>query len=131
MLREKVQFQIDIEGESKRYQGLFEMKLKLSWRELAREDEVRRAILGVNSSEASPEMDGVARAAAYLSVRLTDTPTWWKEGGNGLELNDLNVLPAVHEAAVKAANDEHARVKAEADKAKGSLSKEADGATKA
>jgi hypothetical protein len=121
----QVVFGIDVKGEStdRRYEGVFEAKTKLSHRESLKEDEVRRAILGVNSTEASEYAKSVAAAIAYLSIRVQKAPNWFKDSNNGLDLEDGNVLIEVNNACVKAIDEARASFLEAAEKAKKDLEK--------
>ncbi len=122
-MNNKVQFSVECKGETsdRNFSGLFTAKTKLSHREVLKEDEVRRNVLGQNPQYAGEYAASVASAIAYLAVRLVDSPDWWKQSGGGLELEDENVLVEVNNAAVKAIKEEQdARVKA-AEAAQGAL----------
>lgn len=124
-----MRFEIDVKGDrtGKAYAGVFEAKTKLSWRETAREDEIRRGIIGVNPNDAAEFIQLGAACAAYLHVRLIETPLWWKDKdcNGGLDLQDQNVLVEVHAAAVKKINEEYEAHLAAAKTAQGELKAEA------
>lgn len=116
-------FEVDFKGSetSRRYQGLFTVKVKTSHRDTITEDQVRRGILGSNPQDAGVEALRLAGASAYLAVRLVgpDFPPWWKDSNGGMDAEDANVLVEVNNAAVKAIEAEMS-----------SLSKEAEAALK-
>lgn len=107
-MRDTIQFTINATGENsgQKFEGLFTAKVKLSHRETLREDEVYRTVLGQNPSEAGPDAASIARAVAYLTIRITDGPDWWKKSGSGLNLEDIDVLAAVNNGAVAAIKEE-------------------------
>jgi hypothetical protein len=126
MLKSTVEFSVTCKGETtgKDYQGLFTAKTALSFRESLRQDETYRVILGVRPSEASDYAASIATAISYLSVRITQSPTWWKEAGNGLDLTgDENVLVAVNKACVEAIDEAYKAFRTEGAVALGELKK--------
>lgn len=127
-MKDAVQFTVTVKGETtgRSFEGLFEAKTKLSHRDVIKEDEIRRNILGVNPNDASPYAASIAGAVAYLAVRLTRSPDWFKASNNGLDLEDENVLVAVNNSAVAAVaveRDTHAK---EAELAQNALKKHID-----
>ena len=90
-------FTIKVEGENsgENWVGIFKCKVRLSHRDILRRDAIRRELLGANPENASLRAITEANAFAELAVRLVDTPQWWKELDNGLELEDPNVVQAV------------------------------------
>jgi hypothetical protein len=105
MLKSSVEFSVTVKGDTsgKEYAGLFTAKTALSFRESLRQDETYRVILGVRPSEAS-----------YLSIRLTQSPTWWKETNGFLDATgDENVLVTVHKACVDAIDAAYTAFRAE------------------
>lgn len=110
-IKDTVEFSVNITGELSKalYTGTFSLAVSLSYKEMFREDEVRRGLLGANPQFADPSVDNVARTSAYLAVRLRDAPDWWKQselGTSGPVGRDLNVLTDVYLAGVKALNEE-------------------------
>ncbi len=129
MLKEKVIFSVDLVGQHSElpFKGEFVMKTKLSWREVAREDEIRRTFLGANAAEASADAALGAQAYAFMLARAVDAPKWWTDPAFdcGAKTDDLNVLVAVWQKAVEAVDAEFARVKDAAAKAKADLEAQA------
>ncbi len=123
MIQNTVSFVIDIVGQTteRRYEGVFEVKTRLTTREKLREDELRRTILGGNPQYADPDTADTARALAYLNVRLVKSPSFWSELNSGLESEDDNLLVAVNNAAVEAVTAELEKAKKKAEDAKTSL----------
>lgn len=114
-----VPFDLDVVGESTEstFKGAFRAKVRLSFREQLRMDQIRRELLGPDpAGNASPDAAAFAIALAELSVRIVEAPEWWKEAKGGLDLEDENVLLEVWEK-VKAILKEEADKKAEAAKA--------------
>lgn len=131
MLADKVSFVVDVKGETtgRRFEGLFEVKTKLSVRETLLEDEIRRNALGINPQTAGDYAALIAAAIAYLKVRVTNAPDWWtKEAGGGLDLQDENVLVEVNNTAVNAVQKERDRLAKAAEEARAELKKSAPGA---
>lgn len=122
-MKDKLDIYVDVTGNEtgQRFEGKFVVKTKISNREALKEDEVRRNILGQNPQHAGEYAWGIASMIAWLAVRLTDSPTWWKEAGGGVDLLDDNVLTTVHDKAVKAVTDEKAAFLEAAEKAKADL----------
>lgn len=123
-MKDKLDIYVDVTGNEtgKRFEGKFVVKTKISNREALKEDEVRRGVLGQNPQHAGEYAWGIATAIAWLAVRLTESPTWWKESGGGVDLLDDNVLMDVYEKAVKAVTDEKAAFLEAAESKKQSLS---------
>jgi hypothetical protein len=103
-LKDKIQFTVTVKGDTSEtnFTGLFEVKTKLSHREVLKEDEVKRNVLGTNPGDASGYASSIAGAISFLTVRLTKSPDWFKESGNGLDLEDENVLVEINNAAMAA-----------------------------
>lgn len=103
-MKDKVQFIVNVAGDTseEKFEGLFEVKTKLSHREVLREDEIRRTVLGTNPGEAGSYAASIATAISFLSVRVTKSPDWFKASANGLDLEDENVLVEVNNAAMSA-----------------------------
>ena len=106
------------------YEGLFECKTKLSVSQGLKESEMVRRLLGVNSQEASNADRQIATAIAYLAMRVTKSPQWWKDSAGGQELEDLNVLADVNNEAMKAVAAEYDKLSQEAEKAQPVLREE-------
>jgi hypothetical protein len=114
-------FSIDVFGDStgERWLGDFKGKLRLSHRDQMAKDVTKRVLLGDNAQFASQDTIVRVEMFAHLGVSLTQTPSWWKEKGNGLDLFDDNVVIEVYEKLVaeqtKVISD--IKKKGEADKA--------------
>ena len=118
-----VEFDVSAKGEltGKDYVGSFSAKTKLSTREQIKQDEIYRNILGVNSQEASLTSKTMAAAVSYLSVHLMTKPSWWKEIGEGLDLEDMNVLAIVNNTCQQKIEAEYQSLADEAKKAEADL----------
>lgn len=101
--------------------GKFKVKLRLSHKDRLQMDEIRRNLLGIKSSEASPEANGLASALAKIQVHLIDAPSWWKDGGNGLEFEDDEVVLEVLEGLTKVEGEYLAEIKKSAGEAREEL----------
>ncbi len=123
MIQKTVSFTIDIKGQvtERHYEGVFEVKTRLTTREKLREDELRRSLLGGNPQFAAPDAADTARALAYLTVRLVKAPSFWEELNGCLESEDDNLLVAVNNAAVEAIEAELEKVKKKGEEAKRDL----------
>jgi hypothetical protein len=94
-----VPFFVDLKGEStgQTFQGDFACKPRLSSRDRLQKDALRRTLLGGAPESASPDALVRAEMFALISISLTDSPPWWKESGNGLDLFDDNVVFDVYD----------------------------------
>jgi hypothetical protein len=127
VLPNTLSFVVDVPGQltKRRYEGVFELKTRLSTREKLREDELRRSILGGSPQHADPDMADTARALAYLTVRVIKGPAWWAELNGLLDCEDDNVLVAVNNAAVEAFQEATEKMNKKAEDAKRALRAEA------
>ena len=93
-MNKTVEFVVDFTDQESglKFNGVFKAKAYLSNRETLKQDEIRRNVLGVNSVEASEYEAGMAGAIAYLAVRLTDSPEWWRKTNNGLDTEVAGLL---------------------------------------
>lgn len=126
MVQSKVSFPIDVIGQSSKqpFKGVFSVKTKVSFRDSLREDEVRRNILGTNPQGANQYVSDIATILAYLSVRIQESPAWWKDSNNGVDLEDDNVLMAINDGAVDAIDKEFKKLSDKGNEAKEELKKE-------
>jgi len=122
-IKNSVDFAISCTGEltGSNYVGSFTAKTKLSVKEQLREDELCRTLLGVNSQNASSSAKMLAIALAYLGVRIVKAPDWWTKLSNGMDVEDMNLIVAVHEACVKEIEKEYKVLDSEASKAEEAL----------
>jgi len=90
----------DVEGRI--WAGTFDIKTRISRRDVIRQDEIERSILGGSPQTAGAYARSLAEIISYLRVRITKAPKWWTDADGGLELESDDVLVAVNNAAVKA-----------------------------
>jgi hypothetical protein len=74
------------------FSGKFLIKTVLSRRDNFLADERRRFMLGSNPNGALPNLQGEALILGILSVRIIESPKWWSDSDNGLELADDNII---------------------------------------
>lgn len=83
-------FPISVTGANtgEQYRGTFKVKIRLSHRDTLKMNGFRRDLLGGNADGNS--MDAVATAQVFSKVwtHIVDAPSWWKDSGNGLDLQD-------------------------------------------
>jgi len=120
-----VQFVVNVTGSitQEKFEGLFEAKIFPSHRDTLREDEVRRSVLGMKSSEASEHAQSIATGIAFLTTRITKSPNWFSSSNNGIDLEDDNVLIEVHNACFGAITEEVTSLHKKAEEAKEKLKK--------
>ena len=119
MLKNTVDFSVDVKGEltGNSYVGPFVAKTKLSVRETLRQDELYRAVLGVNSQDASPASKSVASAISYLSTHLVSSPDWWKALEGGMKCEDINLLAEINNKCQEIIDAEYKKLTEEASEA--------------
>jgi len=103
------------------FNGKFKVRTRLSFRDQLRRDEIRRSLLGPTGTEASQGAAFVASLVSEMSVRVIDSPIWWKASDGGMELADLNILSEVFALAAKAEQDLINSLVTEGDKAQADL----------
>lgn len=110
-----VPFKVHVIGSTtgKLWPGDFRAKTILSFRDKLAADAGRRELLGGAAGNIDPEAAAAALVISQLSVRLTETPDWWKESKGGLDLEDANVLEAVYKEALKVEDDYLKQIEAE------------------
>jgi hypothetical protein len=115
-LANTVDFDVNVKGEltGKQFAGLFVCKTKLSVRDTLAEGALYRQILGPNPNEASLEQKSIALAHSFLAKRITKAPSWWADTGGCLDMDDMNVLAEVYQAAVTKVNKEYEVLEKEA-----------------
>jgi hypothetical protein len=101
-MNKTVSFGLNLKGDTtgNQYIGTFKVKTSLSYREVLKEDEIRRTVLGVSPNEAGDYAASIAHAIAYLAVRIVDAPDFWKSSQGGLDLEDENILREVNNLCV-------------------------------
>lgn len=83
------------------FPGTFRAKQKLSWNDYIQIDKYRRELIGPNAAEADISVQNRCMYVAELSVRLTESPDWWKQKRGGLDIVDDNVVIEVYEKALQ------------------------------
>ncbi len=115
------QFSIDVTGETtdKVWKGVFKTKLRLSHKDYLKQDEIRRGLLGEKPESASPRAQNTADLFSFVLIHLIEAPQWWSMNGNGLDLEDDNVIGEIYGKIVelKVADQKKLKDKADADKA--------------
>ncbi len=91
---------IPVEGDEP-LRGKFKINVKLSYREMLAMDAMRRQLLGPLSGEADGMAALIASAVAKIRTHAIDTPSWWKEAGNGIDFDDMTVVLTVLEEIQK------------------------------
>ena len=118
-------FSIDIEGEisGKTWKGMFATKIRLSHRDQLKQDELRRDLLGAKPEHASPRAQNAAEVFSFVLAHLTESPQWWSMNGNGLDLEDDNVVGEIYGKIVEIKLKAQEKLKADAEGAKADLAK--------
>lgn len=103
-----VEFSVSVTGEvtGETFKGVFKAVPRLSHRDNLRRDQLRRDLLGGRPEDASPDAMNVSLVFSKIWVHLTESPSWWRDSGNGVNLLD--------EAPVAAVFDNVARIEREA-----------------
>lgn len=113
-------FSIDLIGENtgKTWKGVFKTKINLSHRDYLRQDQLRRELLGEKPEAAGARAANTAELMAFINIHLVEPTQWWQMNGNGLDLEDDNVVSAIYGKIVelKEAAAKKLVAKAEADK---------------
>lgn len=119
------QFSINVTGEvsGEKYPGVFKTKLRLSHRDQLRMDEIRRELLGKSPEHASPRAQNQADIISTIIVHLLDAPLWWKSSGDGLSLEDDNILGEIYGKIMEVKAEAQNKLKKEAETAKVDLAK--------
>jgi len=115
-IRSTVDFVIDSKGDVTNTQvtGTFTAKTKLSMKEILRQDELYRQILGVNSQEASEHSKDIASALSYLATHIIGCPDIWKALENGMKCEDLNIIADINNRCREEIDKEYKKLSEEA-----------------
>ena len=123
ILNDPKSFSVDVEGSMTKnsYKGVFKIRPLLSHRDKLRRDELKRQLIG-----ATPDGTGVAalRTAEIFSkiwVHLTESPSWWRDAGNGLDLIDEEPVVAVIDKIVEMEQEVMGGISKEGEEAKKEL----------
>lgn len=103
--------------------GTFKFKVRLSYRDVLAMDDRRRRYMGANAEYADQAVLQVAYMFAKIQTHLMESPSWWKEADNGMNLEPgpdsvVNKLFLAILEEEKKASD---ALTTEAEKAKGEL----------
>jgi hypothetical protein len=111
-------FEVHVKGVAtgKTWDGTFRAKPLLTFREQMTADKMQRELVGPDATNA--DVISQAIIISELQFRLTETPEWWKENGNGLNLSDPNLLEEVYKAARKVSEDYFSTLNGDAEKAR-------------
>lgn len=121
-------FRITTTGDStgQTWLGDFTCLKRLSHRQELTRDRYYRELLGPNPEGASERAKSQAELFSDLKVCLKDTPAWWKESGDGLDLADDNVVREIWQETVKARVEAVAEIKQRAVEAETKLKNPAE-----
>lgn len=108
------------------WSGEFRAKKRLSHRDQLRKDQIRRELLGGQPGTATDRALSTAMILSELAVRLTKSPAWWTEAGNGIDLEDDNVIGRVYDEALKVERDAAEEKKKKAEKIQEAMRAEAE-----
>lgn len=101
--------------------GKFVAKMRLSHRDNLKMDGFRRQLLGDKPEAAGDEAQGTATVFAKLWTHITDAPSWWKDSGNGLDLEDGAPVMDVFNALVALEKETLEDLKKKAEEARADL----------
>ena len=121
-----IEFIVDVPGETsgETFKGVFKAIPRLSHSANLRRDQLRRDLLGPKAEEAGPDAVNVAVVFSKVWAHLTETPSWWRESRNGLDLLDESPVAAVYDNVTRIEREAFEAVKKKADAAKGVLAEE-------
>jgi len=119
MLQENVTCSVSLKGEDTEtnFDGVFTLKVKLTHRDMLRQDEIYRNCLGTSPGNAGTLAANIAEAISYLGVRVSKAPSWWTDSNGGMDLQDSNVLSSVYLKAYEAIENEYKRHRKTAEEA--------------
>src|SRR5574343_92250 len=67
--------------------GVFKFKIVLSMRDILAQDQHYRNLIGnTNGTAPGPDASAIASIFSKLWAHLTESPSWWKERGNGIDI---------------------------------------------
>lgn len=123
--KHEAEFVIEEIGENtgENFKGRFIVKTRLSHRDHLLQDSVRRSLLGTTPGDPAGRAASSAEIFSQLSVRIVESPSWWKDADNGTELFDDAPVTAVYNAAIKAEKDAVAALTAKGEQAQKDLGK--------
>lgn len=99
----------------KQYTGIFTVKCLLNIGEKHQMELEKTRLLG-NYSNPTEELYGIATVLSSLRAKLTDSPDWWKQSRAGANLEEEDLLVALHNKVLEAENQWMEDLKKQADK---------------
>jgi hypothetical protein len=98
-----IEFSVAVKGETtgEEFKGVFKAVARLSHRGNLRRDQIRRDLLGMRPEDADAGALNVALVFSKIYVHVTETPSWWKDSKDGLELLDDSPVAAVYENVMR------------------------------
>lgn len=129
VVKDAIPFTISVTGDTtnEKWVGTFKCKPRLSHRDQLTKDRIRRELLGPDANNASTRALNQSEIFAQLAVRLSESPSWWKDNGNGLDLADDNVVAEVFEACLRVEKESVEALTKDGEAAKAELQKISEG----
>lgn len=116
---------IDVKGEvtGDTFKGKFRFRTRLSHKDRATQDILRREYLGPQPVGAVASQRAAQQALIFseLDVRIVEAPSWWLTASNGQDLFDDDVVAAIYDAAIGAEKEEKQALLADAEEKKADL----------
>ena len=115
---------VKVTGETtgEEFSGTFKVKPILTHAEQMEVDRLRRDILGPRPSEATPRAFSQATLFAEIQMRVLsgegNSPSWWRDNANGMNLYDDNVVKTVYSQVTKVEDDFRKQLAEQAEAAK-------------
>lgn len=120
-------FTVHVTGENSgdRFDGQFTTRNVLSFRLQLERDQTRRRLLGEVPPGTVPTQRVLmsSEMLAELSVRVVESPKWWREADNGQDLEDDEVLVEVYNKTMAKVAEYDAAKKGDGGKAQVDLAK--------
>lgn len=122
-----VPFSISLIGDvsEEKWVGDFRAKKTLSHRDQLKRDQIRRELLGSQGGAPTERALSIAMVLSELAVRITKAPKWWAEKGEGLDLEDSNVIGEVYDNVTRIEREAAEAKKVKAEKAQEEMREEA------
>lgn len=105
------------------YTGTFKIRPVLTQAEQLTRDSIMRDLLGGRASDATPRAASQAMLLAEIRVRSIETPMFWREASDGLNLYDESVMAAVYDKIQETEKNWRQEIKKKAEEAKAELAK--------
>ncbi len=116
---------IDVKGEvtGDTFKGKFKFRTRLSHRDRATQDILRREYLGPQPVGAIASARAAQQALIFseLDVRIIEAPSWWTTASNGQDLFDDDVVATIYDAAIGAEKEAKEALLADAEAKKTDL----------